>query len=89
MNDSRPIDRFSARLESLGLGALVAGLIEAGAGPLGFLAAQGLYLAEPGLGLFFERSRLDEAAAWLDDPSGLSTLAEKIRHRESRGRSDA
>jgi hypothetical protein len=79
MNRPLPLNRLAAQLEHLGLGPLVAGLLEAGAGPLGFLAAQGLYLAQPTLGVFVDEARLAGLAEWLDDPQALSALAERLR----------
>ncbi len=80
MNDSVPIERFAARLQRLGLGPFVAGLLEAGGEPLGFLVAQSLYLTQPALGLFVDEARLSGLARWLEDPASLPALAETVRH---------
>jgi len=79
MNNSPPIRRFALGLERLGLGPFVAGLLEAGGEPLGFLAAQSLYLAQPALGLFVDDDRLAGLAQWLEDPDGLPALARQVR----------
>ena len=79
MNRPLPLNRLVTSLEKLGLGPFLAGLIEAGAGLLGFLAAQSLYIAQPALGVFVDESRLTGLAHWLDDPEALSGLAESVR----------
>lgn len=79
MIDVAPVERLVERLEALGIAPLVAGLIEAGAGPLGFLAAQSLYLVQPALGFFADDARLAGLAEWLDDPARLAALAERVR----------
>jgi hypothetical protein len=78
MSDALSIDRLAARLESLGLGPFVAGLLEAGGEPLGFLAAQSLYLAQPALGLFVEEARLASLAEWLDTPGAAAAFSRAL-----------
>ena len=79
MNDSPPFEHLAVHLHRLGLGPFVAGLLEAGGEPLGFLAAQGLYLAQPALGLFVDEARLGDMARWLEDPEALTALAQTMR----------
>ena len=83
MNDSPPLERFALSLERLGLGPFIFGLLEAGGEPLGFLAAQSLYLAQPALGLFVDEDRLAGLARWLEDPAGLPALARRVRQAEA------
>jgi hypothetical protein len=77
---NRPLlHAIADRLEYLGLGPLAAGLLEAGAGPLGFLAAQGLYVAQPALGLLVDEERLARLADWLEHPADLNGLADRLQ----------
>ncbi len=60
--------RIAAWLEAAGLAPFVAGLLEAGGEPLAFLAAQGLYVAQPILGLFASEADVAALARRLEEP---------------------
>jgi hypothetical protein len=79
MSESPPLERFALGLERLGLGPFLAGLLEAGGEPLGFLAAQSLFIAQPALGAFMDEDRLAGLARWLEDPESLAALARRVR----------
>jgi hypothetical protein len=72
MKNPSPSTGLAARLEAVGLGGFALALLEAGGEPLAFLAAQGLYVAQPFLGMFVGEAQLAALARCLEDPAARS-----------------
>jgi len=78
MKADRPVpDRVVDWLQASGLSGIAAAIAE-GLGPLGPLAAQLTYLVAPVLDRPGE-GPLKDLAGWLEDPSRIDQLAERLR----------
>ena len=77
--------RWSRHLHAAHLDGLVGALLEA-AEPLGPLGAQGLWVAQPTLGLWVPREEITALAQRLEKPGGVAWLREQLIEMDNHDR---